>query len=88
MSVENRIIGRPSKINFHGWFELSPFLLGFSASCIVQEMQLSLPKVNSPKYGLNSFKYYAAKQWNMLPEEVRDKAGTKDFIKRIRNLDF
>ncbi len=37
---------------------------------------------------MNSFKYYAAKQWNMLPEDVRDKAGTKDFTKRIRNLDF
>jgi len=49
---------------------------------------LSLPKVNSTKHGLNSFKYYAAKQWNMLPEEVRDKAGTKDFFKLIRNLDF
>ncbi len=43
---------------------------------------------NPAKILLSLFKYYAAKQWNMLPEEVRDKAGTKDFIKRIRNLDF
>ena len=49
---------------------------------------LSLPKVNSTKHGLNSFKYYAAKQWNMLPDEVRDKAGTKEFIRLVRNLDF
>ena len=40
------------------------------------------------KHGLNSFKYYAAKQWNMLPDEVRDKAGTKEFIRLVRNLDF
>ena len=49
---------------------------------------LSLPKVNRTKHGLNSFKYYAAKQWNMLPDEVRDKAGSKEFIKLVRNLDF
>ena len=39
-----------------------------------------LPKVNSAKHGLNSFKYYAAKQWNMLLDEARDNAGTKEFI--------
>ena len=44
---------------------------------------LSLPKVNSTKHGLNSSKYYAAKQWNMLPDEVRDKAGTKEFIRLV-----
>ncbi len=37
---------------------------------------------------IKCFPNMTAKQWNMLPEEVRDKAGTKDFIKRIRNLDF
>ena len=36
---------------------------------------LSLPKVNTTKYGLNSFKYFAAKQWNIIPNELRLKAG-------------
>ena len=31
---------------------------------------------------------YNSKQWNMLPDEVRDKAGTKEFIRLVRNLDF
>lgn len=31
---------------------------------------LSITKVNGTKYGLNSFKYYAAKQWNMLPDNI------------------
>jgi len=35
---------------------------------------LSVTKVNRTKYGLNSFKYYAAKQWNMLPDKVRNKS--------------
>ena len=29
---------------------------------------LSLPKLNSTKYGLKHFSYYAAKHWNALPE--------------------
>ena len=49
---------------------------------------LSLPKVNSTKHGLNSFKYYAVKQWNMFPDVVRDKTSTKEFIKLVRNLGF
>ena len=41
---------------------------------------LSLPKVNTTRHGLTSFKYFAAKQWNMLPDNIRSKAGT------IKNL--
>ena len=36
---------------------------------------LSLPKVNTTKHGLNSFKYFAARQWNSIPNELRLKAG-------------
>ena len=32
---------------------------------------LPLPKVNSTKYGLKCFSYYAAKQWHMLPDDIR-----------------
>ena len=49
---------------------------------------LVLPKVNSTKHGLNSFKYYAAKQCNMLPDKIRDKADTKEFIRLVQNFDF
>ncbi|KAL9964216.1 hypothetical protein ACROYT_G027827 [Oculina patagonica] len=49
---------------------------------------LTLPKANSTKYGLKRFSYYAAKQWNGLPENIRCLAGTKDFIRNIRNLTF
>ena len=49
---------------------------------------LSVPKVNSTKHGFNSFKYYVTKQWNMLPDELHDKAGTKEFLKLVQNLDF
>ena len=41
---------------------------------------LSLPKVNSTKYGLKCLSYYAAKQWKL--------AGSKDFVSKIRSLTF
>ena len=48
-----------------------------------------LPMVNNTKWHvLNSFKYYTANQWNMLPGKVFDNAGTKKFIKLIQNFDF
>ena len=50
---------------------------------------LSLPKVNSTKYGLKCFSYYSAKQWNTLPDDIRTLAGTvKDFVSKIRSLTF
>ena len=49
---------------------------------------LSLPKVNSTKYGPKRLSYYAAKYWNALPESIRSLAGTKDFIRKVRGLTF
>ena len=52
---------------------------------------LTLPKVNSSKYGLNSFKYYAAKVWNTLPDHIRtmaDMAGNKEFLTNIQKINF
>ena len=37
---------------------------------------LSLPKISSTKYGLRSFRYFAAKAWNVLPDTIRAMAGT------------
>ena len=49
---------------------------------------LSLPKVNTTKHGLNSFRYFAAKQWNSVPNELRLKAGGPEFNKQVRNIEF
>ena len=49
---------------------------------------LSLPKVNTTKYGLNSFKYFVVKQWNSIPNELRLKAGSLEFNKQVRNIEF
>ena len=49
---------------------------------------LSLPKVNSTKHGLKSFRYFAAKQWNALPEEIRQMAGTKQLDSAVGNINF
>ena len=37
---------------------------------------LSLPKVNTTKFGLKSQKYFAAKKWNELSNDIREKIGT------------
>ena len=45
---------------------------------------LEMLRVNSTKYGINSFRYIAAKVWNSLPFECRsacDFTKVKDIIK-------
>ena len=49
---------------------------------------LSVPKVNTTKYGLNSFKYFAVKQWNSIPNELRLKVGGLEVNKQVRNIKF
>ena len=49
---------------------------------------LSLPKVNTTKYGLKSWKYFAAKKWNELANDIRIKAGTNEVKNKIRLLKF
>ena len=47
---------------------------------------LSLPKVNTTKYGLKSRRYFAAKIWNELTSDIRIKAGTNEVKNKIRSL--
>ena len=49
---------------------------------------LSLPKVRSTKHGLRSFRYFAAKTWNALPDSIRAMAGTREFLRSIRYVAF
>ena len=49
---------------------------------------MSLPKVNTTKYGLKSWRYFAAKQWNELSNDIRMKAGTNGIVNIIRSLNF
>lgn len=49
---------------------------------------LSLPKVRSTKHGLRSFRYFAAKTWNALPDSFRAIAGTREFLRSIRYVAF
>ena len=47
---------------------------------------LSLPNVNTTKYGLKSWRYFAAKKWNELANDIRIKAGTNEVKNKIRSL--
>ena len=49
-------------------------------------LKLATPKTTT--YGLNSFKYFAAKNWNSLPESVRTEATILSFKQKITNLRF
>ena len=49
---------------------------------------LSLPKVRSTKHGLRSFRYFAAKTWNVLPDSICAMAGTREFLRSIRYVAF
>ena len=49
---------------------------------------VSLPKVNTTKYGLKSWRYFAAKKWNELANDIRIKAGTIEVKNKIRLLKF
>ena len=49
---------------------------------------LSLPKANTSKYGLKSSRYFAAKKWNKLANDIRIKVGTNEVKNEIRLLKF
>ena len=49
-----------------------------------REYVLSLPKVNTTKYGLKSWRYFAAKKWNELSNDIRIKEDTSEIVFRIR----
>ena len=49
---------------------------------------ISMPKVNTTKYGLKSWAYFAAKKWNELANDIRIKAGTNEVKNQIRLLKF
>ena len=61
-----------SVITFPFFLLLSLFMvwhLIFLTICVVKT--LLVPRVQSTKYGLHSFRYSASKYWNMLPEVLR-----------------
>ena len=45
---------------------------------------LSIPKVNTTTYGLDSWRYTAAKIWNALPDQFR----AANNIESFKKLDF
>ena len=49
---------------------------------------LSLPKVNSTKYSLILWRYFAAEKWNELPNDIKINAGCIEVKSKIRLLKF
>ena len=46
---------------------------------------LTLSKLRTITYGLRSFSYFPAQQWNALPDELRN-STFPDFKRRVQNL--
>ena len=46
---------------------------------------LVLPRINTTHYGLKSTIYVACKEWNALPDDIRNIVQLKDFNRAVRN---
>ena len=47
--------------------------------------RLQLPQASSEKHGINSFKYFAPKLWNSLPDDMKLASNVYEFKVMIRN---
>ena len=49
---------------------------------------LTLPKINSTRQGLKSWRYLAPKIWNALPDIIRHEVELNSFKKHLMKIDF
>ena len=49
---------------------------------------LKLPKVNSTKYGIKSWRYQAAQLWNTIPNNLRNIDSYRSFKRGLKELDL
>ena len=49
---------------------------------------LKLPKVNSTKYRIKSWRYQAARLWNTIPNNLRNIDGCRSFKRGLKELDL
>ena len=49
---------------------------------------LKLPKVNSTKYGIKSWRYQAARLWNNIPNNLRNIDTYHSFKRGLKELDL
>ena len=49
---------------------------------------MNVNKDRVEQHGLRSFRYFAAKTWNAVPDSIRAMAGTREFLRSIRHEAF
>ena len=49
---------------------------------------LKLPKVNLTKYGIKSWRYQAARQWNIIRNNLRNIDSYRSFKRGLKELDL
>jgi len=52
------------------------------------DAMLKLPKVNSTKYGIKSWRYQAARLWNTIPNNLRNIDSYHSFKRGLKELDL
>ena len=60
-------------------------LRSFKYNLRCQEYVLFLPKVNTTKYALESWRYFAARKWNEPSNDIRIKVSTNEVVNRVMN---
>ena len=45
----------------------------------------NIPRVNTTRYGINSFRYQAAKLWNSIPENIKSTSSYNQFCLLIKS---
>lgn len=75
-----KIINKQSPLYLHDLIEIKQHKYSFR-----YQNTASLPKVRTTKYGLNSFKYFAARTWNDLPDHFRKETSFLQFKNLINS---
>ena len=77
-----KIVNNIATSYLHDLISLKPSTYDFRS-----ERQAQLPRVNSTRYGLRSFRYEAVRIWNSLPNEVRLAESYPQFRRMLQAWD-
>ena len=86
----HKIVGTIYKMSHgHSPDSICEFIqLGNSAYNLRGKDMLKLPKVNTTKYGIKSWKYYGPKLWNNLSDEIKSSTSYAAFKRMLLDIDI
>ena len=93
-SLHNRRIHDMLTLVYKSFHDLAPSYINEllrernSSDNLCGKHSLSIPRVQSTKYGLHSFPYSASKYWNMFPELLRTAESLHVFKSKVKSISF